>query len=600
MFQRVLFVFLMFSFLAVEISSAQESEKSVFDLDEVVITATRIPKKVRDVSATVSVITREEIEASNATSVMDILGSLNGVFVKKQDAFGRADINIRGLGQNGRRLGVLIDGRPEKMAIFGCAVTHSLPLDNVERIEVVRGPASVLYGSESQGAVINIITKKASKFETDATTSYGNYNTQQYLLRHGGRIDKFNYYFTAGRKLSDGHRKDGDSDYNSHDYTGKLGYDFKENLGLTFSGKYFRGKKYNPGPVDKPLLGLPPDDYERMAFDLTGNAKFASLDGSLKLYNNYGHHQLSDGWHSKDWTYGASLQVDAKLMEGNTATFGFDLRHLTGKRLSGEEGEWNKTEYAPYIHDEQTLLDKLIVTLGARLNVDSVYGVEPCPHFGAVYHLDKDTILRTAVNKGFRSPQINELYVFPPSHEDLEPERVWNFEGGIDRNIVNWLSFDAVAYRMKGSNLIETTLNPNPPPQFKFQNTGEFDFYGAEIGVDIHPGMGFAGTLNYSYLNTGEQTSGRPEDKFDITLRYKYQKFSAWLFGQYVMDLYAADEHKEPMDNYLVVNTKLSYQILQQLRAFVAVDNVLNTEYEIEKGYPMPGRTFTVGLTTMF
>jgi outer membrane cobalamin receptor len=71
------------------------------------------------------------------------------------------------------------------MAILGCAVTHSLPLDNVERIEVVRGPASVLYGSESLGTVINVITKEARKSETDATASYGNYNTQQYLLRHG-------------------------------------------------------------------------------------------------------------------------------------------------------------------------------------------------------------------------------------------------------------------------------------------------------------------------------------------------------------------------------------------------------------------------------
>ena len=130
------------------------------DLGKIVITPASYPLSVRDASVSTSVITKSDIEASLSRSATDILSIVPGVFVHKTTQFGRADVVIRGHGSRGRRIMVLIDGKPEKMGLYSCTITQALPLDNVKRIEVVRGPASVLYGSDALGGVINIITER--------------------------------------------------------------------------------------------------------------------------------------------------------------------------------------------------------------------------------------------------------------------------------------------------------------------------------------------------------------------------------------------------------------------------------------------------------
>jgi len=130
----------------------KKDKKSIFHPhEEIVVTATMTPKAVKDCSASVSVISADDLKALPASNALSLLNNLPGIFISRTGDFGRADVNIRGIGQRGRRIAILVDGRPEKMGLFGCAVTHTFPLDNVERIEIVRGPSSVLYGSEALG-----------------------------------------------------------------------------------------------------------------------------------------------------------------------------------------------------------------------------------------------------------------------------------------------------------------------------------------------------------------------------------------------------------------------------------------------------------------
>jgi len=190
--------------------------------------------------------------------------------------------------------------------------------------------------------------------------------------------------------------------------------------------------------------------------------------------------------------------------------------------------------------------------------------------------------------------------MFPPSHTDLDPEEVWNYEIGLDQQITDWLTADVVFYQMEGDNLIETRTNPNPPPMKRFYNTGEFSFKGVELGLDFILGRGFSGTFFYTYLDSGSNTAGRPEDKFDLSLKYRKDKFAAYLSAQYVADLYEGDNHQDMISDYFVANTKLTYHLADGLDAFAAVDNIFDRDYEIEKGYPMPGTIFTAGMTAEF
>ncbi|MBL7132189.1 MAG: TonB-dependent receptor, partial [Candidatus Omnitrophica bacterium] len=421
-------------FALAQIGVAQEVEEGMatFDLGEIVVTPTKTERTVGDLSLSVSVITKEVIEASTAQTATDILSILPGVFVHKTGPFGRTDVVIRGHGSRGRRVMVLVDGKPEKMGLFGCTVTHSLPLDNVERIEVVRGPASVLYGSDALGGVINIITKKPKeKFEGDITLSYGSYDTQVYRLRQGGNLERFHYYFSIDERKTRGHLPN--SDYEHKNFTWRLGGNLTDNLEAVFTSRYFDGFKREPSPATADTW----NDYERGSYDLTLNVDFENISGMFKVYRNFGRHMFSDGWHAKDYTTGAMLHTNFVPIVGNTFSLGGEFRRQGGDVLNGGiKGNYHKDEFAFFIHDEQRLFDEVLIASGGiRYNDDEYSGRMFCPQAGLVFNVREGTIIRAAFNKGFRSPQLNELKFFGLSNLVVNPEETWNYEVGLNQKI---------------------------------------------------------------------------------------------------------------------------------------------------------------------
>ncbi len=598
-----LLFFLILGLIHTGFGAEQEDTLKTYRMPVIVVTATRSEKAVKDLSATVSVITREEIEAANANSSTEILSRLPGLFVERTGAFGRADVDIRGIGGAGRQLMVLVDGRPVKMGLFGCTITHSLPLDNVERIEVVRGPLSVLYGSDALGGVVNIITRQVKNgFDTDFTTSYGSHHTRGYRLRQGANLGNLDYYLTIDRRQSDGFLPH--SAYKGSDFTARLGYLLTGNLKAILRGKYFDGHKEEPLRATDPdtMVSQTWNDYKRGAVDLTLTGKWNKWNGQLKVYRNFGENRFSNGWHSRDFTNGAVLNGSGKVIPTNELTLGAEFREQGGERLhklfpwEKEGGKFRKSEYALYLHDEQILWGKLILTSGGRINHDEISGNEFCPQVGIVFHPRRGTTIRGAVNKGFRSPQISELFLFRSSNSHLKPERVWDYELGFNQKLIKGIDFDLVGYLMRGENMIQTEMS-------KWENSGEFRFKGVETGIAGNVGKGFYGRLYYTYLDAGQKTKGRPGNKIDLTLNYRRKVWGFSLVGQYVSRYFAADSSREPIGDYLVLNTALNYRLISGLSAFFAIDNILNRGYEIYADIPggqaglyaMPKRSFTLG-----
>lgn len=581
----------------------KKKEKSVFHPREViVVTATATRKSVKDCSASVSVIGESDLKAIPASNALNLLNFLPGIFVMRTSDFGRADVGIRGIGQRGRRIAILVDGRPEKMGLFGCVVTHAFPLDNVERIELVRGPSSVLYGSEALGGVINILTRRPKEgFETDFSASYGSFNTQQFNLRHGGRLKRLSYYLSFDRRQSDGHRQN--SGYKGNAFTGKLNYDLSNSFQLSFQSKYFKGKKYEAGPLAFPLSDFW-NDYERGAADIALEGKGDKDEFYLKIYRNFGHHRFSDGWHSRDYVNGGILRYTTRQILNNELTFGASFRVLGGKSYNWPKGSWRKNEASFFFQDEYVLQKRWILSAGFRLHRDSLYGIESCPHWGIVCKVSEKISLRGAINKGFRSPQLNELYMFPPANPELKPERVWSFEVGFEQEINPWFTLSGAIYRMKGSNLIETCFNPSPPPKFKFQNRGKFTFSGAELSLRADISRGISALLFFTYLDPGEKTRGRAGQKWDFSLRVKEESIFASLQAQYVTDYYADDFSRNPLTSYLLLNSRFEVKIFSFLDLFFDINNIFNKDYLIyvdlpdlaAGAYPMPGRNFNLGI----
>ena len=569
----------------------KKKDKVIFDLDTILITGTKIESSIKESPLSVSVVKKEEIEETNAKQTTDVLETLPGLFVKKTGAFGRADVDIRGIGDSGRQIGVFIDGRPDKMGLYGCAVTHTLPMNNVEKIEVIRGPESVLYGSEAFGGVINIITRRTKKdIEGNILTSFGTFNTQNLRLQQGMKIDNLDYFLSYDRKITDGYNAN--SAYNSNDIAGQVGYSLTKELDISLSGKYFAGLKNEPVPSAAGTW----NDYARGSLDLTCKYDDKVYVGSLKLYNTFGEHTFSDGFHSKDYTYGVTGNIKTSIFKSNELNLGGDGRYQIGNILNTVPasmiGEYSKWEYGVYLDDKQSIFDQLTVNAGIRYNYDKYAKEIFNPRVGIVYNLMKETVLRGVWSQGFRSPQLNDLYLWG-GNPDLKPEKVNNYEVGIRQEIGEDVDIDLGYFVMKGSDLIQTVSG-------KKQNIGEFEFKGFEAAISARVLTPLELRLNYSNLATGTKTQGRPADKLTASVRYADFGFKGLLNCEYVGNYYAGDNATNRIADYFVMNAKVNYDlkaIFSGMSVFFAVDNILDRQYQIYTSglYAMPGRSFTLG-----
>ncbi|MBN1621294.1 MAG: TonB-dependent receptor [Endomicrobiales bacterium] len=554
-------------------------------LSRTALTPTRYEQKIRNLPNSASVVSREDIEASNATQTTDILGELPGIFVKKTGSFGRADVDIRGIGDSGRQIGVFIDGRPDKMGMYGCSVTHTLPMNNIERIEVIRGPESVLYGSEAFGGVINIITKRAKeKFEGEFVTSMGTFNTQNYLLQQGSKLGKFDYYISANKRSTDGHIEN--SSYDANDYTGQAGYRFSGNSDLSVSAKYFSGIKNEPYPLASGTW----NDYKRGSLDATYKQRNGGLVWSLKLYRSFGEHEFSDGFNSKDYTNGVMLHGKYPVLLNNMLSAGIDYRYQFADIMGGVApvmlGEYSKYEYGVYVDEKHTFFGRLSINAGARLNKDEYSGEIVTPKFGAVYDASENTVLRAVWSQGFRAPQLNDLYLFA-GNEDLKPEKVTNTEAGIRQSVNERLYVDIGGFVMNGSDLIEIR-------NMKKINIGEFEFKGIETACNLIVSEGIDLQANYTYFDPGEKTAGRPKDKAGISLKYSNGIIAGLLSASYVGRYFAGDNSTLQLDDYLILNIKVDYKLLKNMSVFAAVDNITNKKYRIYHSFSGSSGIFTM------
>jgi len=572
-----------------------------FSLEEIYLSAvrtaytpTRYNILTRYIPLSASVVTKEDILMTNSNQTTDILGQLPGVFIRKTSAFGRADVDIRGMGDNGRQIGVLVDGRPDKMSIFSCSVTHTLPMNNVERIEIIRGPESVLYGSEAFGGAVNIITRRAKeKFEGSFLSSYGTFNTQNYRLQQGSKFEKLDYFISIDRRLTDGHKEN--SMYNATDYTGQIGYKIAKNTDLSFSGKYFSGTKNEPLPSPAGTW----NNYDRGSVDFTLESLVGEFDNSIKIYRSFGEHKFSDGFHSKDFTDGLMIHTRTSFLLNNEISLGIDYRNQVGEILNTSPtsfiGEYKKYEYGIYIDDKHTFFNKLSLQIGSRYNYDEISKEFFASRIGLIYNFSQGTILRGVWSEGFRPPAINDLYLWA-GNKNLKPEKVTNTEIGIRQFFGENIYFDIGGYIMKGLDLIEVRSG-------KKVNIGEFEFKGVETICNIKFNDNFNSQFNYTYMDVGKKTAGRPGNKAGLSLIYREQKVSGLLGCDYVGNYYASDDSQNKINDYFLVNTKLNYKLISNIDIFISVENITDVEYKIFYSgglYTMPKRTVNMGMIYTF
>ena len=310
---------------------------------------------------------------------------------------------MRGLGGNPTtQVLILLDGHPQFMGLMGHHLPDAYVSSDAERVEVIRGPASFLYGSNAFGGVINIITKKQKQdgLEANARLQYGSFNTQKYMGSMGYKKKKFNVFASFNHDRTDGHRDT--SDFKISNGYVKAAYRFSDHLNLFADFNLAGYETADPG-----MTGAPAGDridILRGKTSLSLENKTEKLEGALKLYYNFGDHDISDGWHSVDRMMGVMVYQGMKLFPGNMFTLGLDYMNYGGKGspiitvLRNEDGTvimpptfelspvndtWiDMSNTGLYTTVQQQLWDQLTLNGGLRYEMNATYGNEWIPHVG--------------------------------------------------------------------------------------------------------------------------------------------------------------------------------------------------------------------------
>ncbi len=599
----------------------------VYDINEVVVTGSNQAISRNLLPYTVSVINDRQLAASGHTQLLSaISGEVPSLFVSQRNMFGfgvsnggSGGIKIRGVGGSPTNsILMMVDGQPQFAGLYSHPVADFYATENVDQVEVLRGPGSVLYGSNAMGGVINVITKQARKdgVHTTLTTQYGSYNTWLSSLTNTVRKGKFSSLVSLGYNRTDGLQEN--FDFKQSNLYAKVGYDFssKWKVAADYSLMNFIG---NDPIYAKLRIPESNDIYHqnitRGEASLTLNNQYASLasasgtNGAVRLYYSHGNHYIDDPnhFHSLDDRFGILAYQNFTPWKEATATLGFDFNTYTGKiPMSGGHaygdgsrpaqmqtiGRKSITEYSPYVTLQQSLFQGLLTLSGGlRMANSDRFGTHWLPQVGFSMHPGQDWMLKASLAKGYRNPSFRELYLYAVANPDLAPESMMNYEVTVGKHFSRYFSIDLTAYFSKGSNMIQTAsvVTADGGTTNRNMNTGSFINKGIEVSAQSHPLDILTLRANYSYMHTSlSNLTAAPKNQYFLGIGWQALKqftVDAELKG--IGGLYVADGVAH--QNYALLSLRLTYQPIRQLDIFAHFDNLTDAKYMINNGYQMPG-----------
>ena len=609
--------------------------QKAYTINEVVITGTRNETDLRHLSQTVSVVNRKKIEQTLQPSLLPVLTEqVPGLFTTSRGIMGygvsegaAGSISLRGLNGGNARLMVLIDGHPQYAGIFGHPIADAYQTLLADRVEVLRGPTSVLYGSNAMGGVVNIVTRKMQEdgIRTNLHAGYGSYNTLETELTNRIRLGRFSSVVSGSYNRTDGHRTD--MEFEQYSGYAKLGYDLTNHWNLRGDVSITHFNASYPGPVSSPLV----DGDQRITRSMSSFAvtnSYEKTSGALSFFYNRGKHWINDGYtpgagespredrfNSYDDMMGISWYQSAEFFKGNRITAGLDWFRYGGEAwseyVSGEHADTrsdivdkHETEVAGYVDFRQNVDSWLTFNAGLRIDHHSRVGTQWIPQAGLAFHLPRTIELKASVSKGFRYPIIREMYMFPPQNPDLKPESMWNYEIAFSQRLFKGrLSYGINLFYIDGKNLIMKLPNPGGSGMLNL-NSGEIDNTGIEMQMAYRFSPTWSIDANYSFLHMENPVVAAPEHKFYAGAAFTQGRWSITTGVQYVTGLYTSvitnGQGTESTENFVLWNLRGRFRAAKWLDIWARGENLLAQRYEINAGYPMPRATIMAGMNINF
>lgn len=599
-------------------------------MQDVVVTGTRKAVSLRNTPNTVSIVSRQTLTENQRFNILPTLTEqVPGLFATQRGMMGygvsggaAGGMMLRGISSGAGQVMVLIDGQPQYQGVYGHSISDSYQTMMVERVEVLRGPASMLYGSNAMGGVINIITRKNTHAKDNVFTldvGAGSYGTFQAELGHQWRSKRISSSFAANYTRSDNHRPN--MGFEQYGFFKKLSYNINANWSAFADINLTHFNASNPGSESSPMAEA--DQWiTRGAATIGVENNYDRTSGRISVYDNFGIHKVNDGYainggkpqtelfRSKDALAGISWYQTMSFIPSNSVTVGMDYQHIYGRAYytSRETGDivttgkrgmqsthTHSNEVAGYVDVRQDITNVLTVNAGIRFDHHSVAGNEWVPQMGIVMRPVSNGELKMTVSKGFRNPTTKDLYLYAvANHDSLRAERMWNYEIAWRQSLINnRLTYGINLFYIDADNLIQAVKQRNI-------NTGELKNKGIELEASYIINKHWSVNTNHSYLDMENPIVGAPKYKGYLGAHTHYGKWSATMGAMFVGNLYTEIGANETKENFTLVNATVNYSLQKNLRLWVKGENLLAQKYEYVLGYPMPRATFMAGVNVSF
>ena len=629
-------------------STAHAEEMQAFSLDTMVVTASRVETSKADTPANITVISQEKLEESNYADAAEALADVPGVNILSSGAKG-SNMGQDVIMLNGdKRVLVLIDGRRVDVASSGNYSADWLPPVNaIEKIEVLKGAGSALYGTDAVGGVINVITKKGSKIGDKVTVkaATGSWGTEQYGVSASGNNDGVGIFVSANKEkrgnYSYKNNKTGaitemnNSGYDDTGATIKLDKAIGDNDRVTLQAEHFLTEG------GAPFSGRLSDAYQRLnnnvalRYDWNENKDNA---GFAQIYKNYHHSYFYSTKYPSDFTenkHGVEVQQNWKLDEKNSLTGGIEYYKAEVDNVSLYSGSYayNKSidNKAAYLEERWQFGGSWQLNSGVRYDEHSRYGSEMTPHFALNKKISEDSNAYISWGKVFNAPTTDQLYKYVAGmgkpNPDLKPETGDVLTIGVNKKISEKTNFSASIFSSKLNDAIGwKDLNPTDADTEKTAiNISSEKRRGLEISADHRFDDNWSMDASYTYLQVKSDYadgygylndgSAKPnvyragvkfkKDKLLVDLTMKAATGQAYTY----IGKGGTTKRAYTDNSYFTLDLGAQYKLNDKAKIFLQLNNLNNAAYQEISGwnstsgfatYPMASRNFVVGMEYNF
>lgn len=616
----------------------EAADMPVYTLDGIVVTASRVPEKKIDSNADVSVVTAKEIEEKHYDDVSEAIRHVPGVMIASHGISSQTTNSDKVYINGSPNVVVLVDGMRRNTngnSLMNASIGELTNMASVDHIEVLKGAASTLYGSDAQGGVINIITKapKENGIHTTLRASVGNFGKENYNLYNEGREGNLFWTVEAGKELlhqyKDGWGRKIVNHLNADHYNVKLGYDLGNDSDLVFHYEKYTSDYTMPysGTNDRtPSAGTKDNDSTSLQYKAKINDRLTNL---FSIYrNNTSFDMPKSDWEMNMRTSGISDQLVYE-MDNQTITGGFDWYEDEIRKYPQEQELAGKKVHtaAFYLQDKIDITKQWNVTPGIRVDHHSQFGNRTSPSLSIGYMPNDKTNYYFNYKTFFVAPNLYQMYVWNPiwgtyGNKNLKPETGYTLEFGVNHQFDDTLSGTLNIFHTYAHNIIQFEQIGNTY-NYIYENMDRANINGFNLNLNKEFSSHWSTYVGYTYMHINAQKGKNinndgfiPESTLNVGINYKADKFNASLDGRGVMNRYGKKAYPEMRNyaNYWVWDVAANYQFAKGATLFARVNNIFDQFYtdvgssygsnadptKYQDWYSAPGRNFEIGMQFTF